>query len=96
MRLIRTLRVCACCQSRGDVVTREPSELVTRANLPTQLQRKELRDKFNEASPQEREILRKLGFKLETLIAAKITKTTTETVEIVQKDGSGIPNPTGP
>jgi hypothetical protein len=83
--------------ARGET-TREPSELVTRANLPTQLQRRELQGKFEEASPQEREILRKLGFKLENLIAAKITKTTTtETVEVVQKDATGTPTgPTGP
>lgn len=71
-------------RTSGDLVTgREPHELVAKANLPTQLHRKELQHKFNEASPQEREILRKLGFKVQTMVAARISRTTTETVELV-------------
>jgi hypothetical protein len=71
-------------RSTGDLVSgREPHELVTKSNLPAQLHRRELQSKFNEASPQEREILRKLGFKIQSLVAAKLTRTTTETVELV-------------
>ena len=66
--------------------TREPAELIQRANLPSQIQQKQLQRKFDEATPSDREILRKLGFKIETMLAARITKTTTETVEIVNKD----------
>jgi hypothetical protein len=77
-------------RSSGDLVTgREPHELVAKANLPTQLHRKELQHKFNEASPQEREILRKLGFKVQSMVAARISRTTTETVELVENDGTG-------
>jgi hypothetical protein len=76
-------------RSSGDLVTgREPHELVAKANLPTQLHRKELQHKFNEASPQEREILRKLGFKVQSMVAARISRTTTETVELVEDDGT--------
>lgn len=68
---------------------REPAELLERANVPSQLQRNALVQKFNEATPQEREILRKLGFKIDqSIIAARVT-TTTQTVEVVQKDGTG-------
>lgn len=77
-------------RSSGDLVTgREPHELVAKANLPTQLHRKELQHKFNEASPQEREILRKLGFKVQSMVAARISRTTTETVELVENDAPG-------
>ena len=68
---------------------REPHELVTKANLPTQLHRKMLQNKFDEASPQEREILRKLGFKVQqNLVAARLTRTTTETIDLVQGNDS--------
>jgi len=71
----------------GDLVSgREPHELVTKSNLPAQLHRKELQHKFNDASPQEREILRKLGFKVQTMVAARLTRTTTETVELVEPE----------
>lgn len=76
-------------QSRTEAqaaANREPGDLIQRANLPTQLQNKQIQSKFDEASPSEREILRKLGSKLELMLAARITKTTTETVEIVQKE----------
>ncbi len=70
--------------------TREPSELVKAISLPAQNEKRELLQKFEEASPSEREILRKLGFKIERgLKAARITKTTTETVEVVNQDGPG-------
>ena len=63
---------------------RDPGEMLIRSNLPVQLHRKELQNKFNEATPQEREILRKLGFKIQqSMQATKITRTTTtETVEL--------------
>lgn len=74
-------------RSSGDLVSgREPHELVTKSSLPAQLQRKELERKFDEATPQEREILRKLGYKIQTMIGARVTRTTTETVELVQND----------
>ena len=80
-------------RNTGDLMSgREPHELVAKSNLPVQLHRKELQSKFNEASPQEREILRKLGFKVQAMIAARLTRTTTETVELVEPDGS-IPKP---
>lgn len=73
-------------------VARESQDLVERVNRPTLLQNKQLQRKFDEASPQEREILRKLGFRLENALAARITTTTeTQTVEIVQSNG---PEPT--
>lgn len=73
-------------RGRGDnTISRESHELVERVNRPTLLQNKELQRKFDEAPPQEREILRKIGFKLENALAARITKTTeTQTVEIIQ------------
>ena len=77
-------------RARGEInVGRESQDLVQRVNRPTIIQHKELQQKFDQASPQEREILRKLGFKLEKALAARITTTTeTQTVEIVQPDGS--------
>jgi predicted Fe-S protein YdhL (DUF1289 family) len=69
--------------SGNTVAQRESADLVDRVNRPTLLQNKLLQRKFDEAPPQEREILRKIGFKLENALAAKITRTTTETVEIV-------------
>jgi hypothetical protein len=68
-----------------DAVSREPHELVSKSNLPTQLHRKELQHKFADAAPQEREILRKLGYKVQQMVA-KVTRTTTETVELVQQE----------
>jgi hypothetical protein len=72
--------------ARGDSpMSREPATLIEGLNRPTVVQKKEIQQKFTEASPQEREILRKLGFRLEAAIAAKITKIKeTQTVEIVQ------------
>jgi hypothetical protein len=77
-------------RSRGELSPgREAADLVGSINRPALLQNKQLQRKFDEASPQEREMLRKLGFKLENALAARITKTT-ETVEIVQSnDGRG-------
>lgn len=69
--------------SGNGVAQRESHDLVERVNRPTLVQNKLLQRKFDEAPPQEREILRKIGFKLENALAAKITRTTTETVEIV-------------
>lgn len=86
-------------RSTADVSTgREPAELVSRANLPTQLHRKELQTKFDEATPQEREILRKIGFTIQqNLIAARLTRTTTtETVEIVDGGPAPVPEPGKP
>jgi hypothetical protein len=58
-------------QKRSEApASRDHIELLHRANLPTQMQRKGLQERFSEVSPQEREILRKLGFKIETRIAA--------------------------
>jgi hypothetical protein len=76
-------------RARGETnVGRETQELVERVNRPTIMEHKELQRKFDGASPQEREILRKLGFKLEQLLAARITTTKeTQTVEIVQPHG---------
>lgn len=68
----------------GNSGGRESQDLVERVNRPTLVQNKLLQRKFDEAPPQEREILRKIGFKLESALAARITRTTTETVEIVQ------------
>lgn len=75
----------------GEMATsKDTHELIQAVNLPTQAQRKELLRKFDEASPPEREILRKLGFKIQQgITAARITKTTTETVELLQQDGPG-------
>lgn len=72
--------------SGNGVAQRESHDLVERVNRPTIVQNKILQRKFDEAPPQEREILRKLGFKLEHALKARITKTTTETqtVEIIQ------------
>lgn len=79
-------------QSKGEPSSgRDPIDLVSKINVPTQLQQKELQRKFDLATPQEREILRKLGFKLERALAARITKTTTETVEIVQEPDGTLP-----
>lgn len=80
-------------RAKGDAaISRESHDLVERVNRPTLLQNKQLQRKFDDASPQEREILRKLGFKLEQALAARITTTTeTQTVEIVQANG---PQPT--
>jgi hypothetical protein len=77
-------------RSRGEAaVGRETQDLMDSINRPTLVQNKELQRKFDEASPQEREMLRKLGFKLENALAARITKTTeTQTVEIIQHDGT--------
>jgi hypothetical protein len=72
-------------KSSGDAgAGRDPNEMLLKANLPDHLHRKQLQSKFNEASPQEREILRKLGFKIQqSMLATKITRTTTtETVEL--------------
>jgi len=79
-------------RSKGDAaISRDSHELVERINRPTLIQNKQLQQKFDEASPQEREMLRKLGFKLENALAARITTTTeTQTVEIVQAN-EGIP-----
>ena len=76
-------------RAKGDAsATRESQDLVERVNRPTLIQNKQLQKKFDEASPQEREMLRKLGFKLENALAARITtKTETQTVEIVQANG---------
>lgn len=72
----------------GATASRDPREMVQAVNVPVQLQRKELEHRFSEASPQEREILRKLGFKIQqNLKAARITRTTTETVEVVDATG---------
>jgi len=70
-------------------LSRESADLVNRINRPTLIQDKMLQRKFDEASPQEREILRKLGFKLENALAARIT-TTTKTVEVIQPKGEDI------
>lgn len=79
-------------QLKGDTSSgRDPIDLVSKINVPTQLQQKELQRKFDLATPQEREILRKLGFKVERALAARITKTTTETVEIIQEPDGTIP-----
>jgi len=79
-------------QAKGEPSSgRDPLDLVSKINVPTQLQQKELQRKFDLATPQEREILRKLGFKMERALAARITKTTTETVEIVQAPDGTIP-----
>lgn len=71
-------------------VRQEPSkdtdDIIQRANINSQRTQKGLQQKFNSASPQEREILRKLGFKAKKILAARITKTTTTTTtEVVQK-----------
>ncbi len=73
-------------RAKGEsAISRDSEELVDRVNRPTLIQSKQLQQKFDEASPQEREMLRKLGFKLENALAARITTTTeTQTVEIVQ------------
>jgi hypothetical protein len=78
----------------GEMVTsKDTHELVQAVNLPTQAQRKQLLQKFDEASPSEREIIRKLGFKIQQgLTAARITTTTTETVELVQQPPQGCQN----
>lgn len=79
-------------QSKGETSSgRDPMDLVSKINVPTQIQQKELQRKFDLATPQEREILRKLGFKVERALAARITKTTTETVEIIQEPDGAIP-----
>ncbi len=74
------------------VISKDTHELVQAVNVPTQEQRKQLLRKFDEASPSEREIIRKLGFKIQQgITAARITTTTTETVELVQQDGPVSP-----
>lgn len=76
-------------KQKGEVTqSREAQDLVDKVNRPTIIQNKQLQRKFDAASPQEREIIRKLGFKLEGALTATITKTTTETVEIVQPNAS--------
>jgi hypothetical protein len=75
----------------------EPADLVSKANLPANLHRKEIQNKFDAASPSEREILRKLGYKVQQgLLAARVTRTETtktETVEVVQQKDD---HPAGP
>lgn len=81
-------------QSKGEApATRDSQDLVERVNRPTLQMNKELQRKFDEAPPYEREILRKIAFKLENVLdnalAARITKTTeTQTVEIIQQGGT--------
>lgn len=58
---------------------RESADLVERVNRPTLLQNKHFQVKFDDAPPQEREILRKLMFKLERDLVKITTTTTTET-----------------
>lgn len=76
-------------KNKGDTpAMRESIDLVEKVNRPTLIANKELQQKFNKASPQEREILRKIGFSMANALAARVTKTTTtETVEII-KDGT--------
>lgn len=80
-------------RSGEPVQSRESLELVERINRPTIAAEKEIQRKFSNVPPQEREILRKVAFKLETALAARITKTTTETVEIVQQPVQNVANP---
>jgi hypothetical protein len=72
--------------------TRDTGDLINRVNRPTLIQNKELEKKFDAASPQEREIIRKMGFRLQNALAARITTTTkteTKTVEVVQANEPG-------
>lgn len=66
---------------------REAADLLSRVNLPTQREHQQIQTKFDAASPSEREILRKLGVKLELMLAARVTTASgaTETVEVIQQ-----------